>query len=110
MDDINPDAVLDPAVMALSSRFMVEVDDSLTSKFVPATVSLQLRDGNSRTIVVNVIPGTPDQPLSDDQIEEKAMNCFVRGPAAVSKMRAVVLIDRLKKLEELGQMSDCLTV
>jgi 2-methylcitrate dehydratase PrpD len=110
VDDIHPDAVLDPAVMAVSSRFVVEVDEALTGKFVPATVSLELRDGTRRTMVANVIPGTPDQPLADEQIEQKAMNCFVRGPAALSEQRAVTLINRLRKLEEFDRIRDCLNV
>lgn len=105
VDDIHPDAVLDPAVMALSSRFVVEVDDALRGKFVPATLSLRLRDGSNHTVVTNVIPGTPDQPLSAEQIEQKAINCFVKGPAALSEMRAATLVSRLKKLEELERIN-----
>lgn len=110
VDDIQPDAVLVSDVIALSSRFKVEMDETLTSKFVPAALSLQLRDGSSRTTIANAIPGTPDQPLSDDQIEEKALNCFVRGPAALQEKQAAALIGRLKNLEGLHRISDCLIV
>jgi 2-methylcitrate dehydratase PrpD len=107
VEDIQPDAVLDPAVIELSSRFVVKVDQTLTSKFVPATVTLQLRDGATRSVVANSIPGMPDQPLSDGQIEEKATNCFVSGQLAMSKERAVTLMGRLKRIEELDRMSNC---
>jgi 2-methylcitrate dehydratase PrpD len=107
VEDIQPEAVLDPAVMALSSRFLVKVDETLTSKFVPATVTLRLRDGTTHSEVANAIPGMPDQPLSDDQMEEKATNCLVGGPLALTKERAAHLIGRLKRLEEFDRMSDC---
>jgi 2-methylcitrate dehydratase PrpD len=108
VEDIQPEAVLDPAVMALSSRFVAEEDETLTGKFIPATVTLRLRDGITRSVVANAIPGMPDHPLSDDQIEAKAGNCFAGGPLPLSKERTALLIGRLKRLEELDRMSDCL--
>lgn len=96
VEDIQPEAVLDPAVMELSSRILVEADETLTSKFVPATVTLQLRDGVTRSVIADAIPGMPDEPLSDDKIEEKATSCLVGGPLSLSKERAVLLIRRLK--------------
>ena len=80
------------------------MDEALAAKFTPAKLSLQLRDGRSLTMVASTIPGTPGQPLSDMQLDEKAMNCFGRGPGALPKRQAAAFMNRLKKLETIPRL------
>jgi 2-methylcitrate dehydratase PrpD len=105
INDIKPDSVMDPAVLSLASRFDVQVDSTLTGKFTPATVIVRLRDGSVQTATVKSIPGTPGNPLSKAQVEQKAMECFLNGPNPLGKERAIALMCQIEKLEAIDLMS-----
>jgi len=104
--DIEPAAVLDPAVLALASRFEIEIDSALSGKFTPATVVVRLRDGNELRATAHSIPGTPGDPLSDAQVKSKAAACFESGPSPLAEQRAVALMDRIENLESINSMRD----
>lgn len=106
--DIEPDAVLDPAVLALAARFEVKIDQTLSGKFMPATVMVRLRDGTERRATVDCIPGTPEDPLSDAQVVKKAMACFSSGPNALGDQRAKILMSRIDGLGSIASMRDLL--
>jgi 2-methylcitrate dehydratase PrpD len=106
IDDIKPEAVRDPAILALASRFEVQIDSTLIGKFTPATVVVRLRDGSERRAAAHSIPGTPEAPLSDAQIVSKARVCFASGPNPLDEQRAAALLSRIDKLESIDSMSD----
>jgi 2-methylcitrate dehydratase PrpD len=104
--DIDPEAVLDPAVLALASRFDAQIDQTLSGKFTPATVVVRLRDGTEHRATVHCIPGTPEDPLSNEQVANKATACFASGPNALGEQRAAALMSRIDKLESIESMRD----
>jgi 2-methylcitrate dehydratase PrpD len=104
--DIEPAAVLDPGVLALASRFEVRIDQTLAGKFTPATVAVSLRDGTEHRAAVHSIPGTPEDPLSNKQVVNKAAACFASGPNALGEKRAAALISGIDSLESIVSMRD----
>jgi len=69
LDQFTDDRVADPAVAALRERVHVHTDDAAHKD--SARVVLKLRDGRTfdRHVAHNL--GTPDNPMSDEQLEEK---------------------------------------
>lgn len=106
--DIDPVAVLDPAIGALAARVRVSVDAGLPGKFAPATVTVRTRDGRTLSTTVDTIPGTPAQPATDAEVRQKALMCFASGPRPMPLPHVEQLMARIDRLESLGSMRELL--
>jgi 2-methylcitrate dehydratase PrpD len=63
--------VNDPAIVAMRNKVSIVVDESLPKD--AATVTMRLSDGRSPTRTISHNKGTPDRPMTDDEIEAKFM-------------------------------------
>ena len=106
LQDIDVEAVLEPAVMACVAKIKIEIDSAASGKFTPTTVSLKMTNGEHFSCTVTEIPGTPGQPLSDEQVRAKAIACFTSGPYAMSSLQAEQLIARIDTLEQFENMQN----
>jgi 2-methylcitrate dehydratase PrpD len=106
LQDIDTDAVLDPAVMECIQKIKIEIDQTESGKFTPATVIIQTKAGELLSCTVNEIPGTPAQPLDDTQVRAKAMTCLTSGPYAMTEAQACKLIARIDAIDQLENMQD----
>ena len=106
LQDIDTDAVLDPAVMECVQKIKIEIDQTESGKFTPATVIIQTKAGELLSCTVNEIPGTPAQPLDDTQVRAKAMTCLTSGPYAMTEAQACKLIARIDAIDQLENMQD----
>ncbi len=105
INDIKPEAILDPKVLALTSRFSVKVDPTLTGKFAPATLVVRLHDSREFQVTAHAIPGTPEHPLSDAQLKSKALKCFKSGSTPLSEQGAMTLMSRIDVLELMSEVN-----
>ncbi|GAA4322407.1 MmgE/PrpD family protein [Pigmentiphaga soli] len=104
LDDIQEDAVLDPAVRAFTQRIDVTVDEANTSSRAPATVVMQTRHGRlSRT--ASAFPWSAEAPPTPDELARKADACFGYGPAPLAPGARKILIDRVRGIEAVDDMS-----
>jgi len=99
-----PDAIRDEQVVRLASR--VEVETYPVSNLnvnmgpeAPDTISVRLRDGRTRELVVDFPVGAPARPASRTEIERKFSEC-IRSAEVVG--RADELLSLLWNLEELA--------
>ncbi len=60
---------VDPVIASVRDRITVEADPSLSGR--NAVVSVELKDGRSYTERVDHPTGTPERPMSDDDISAK---------------------------------------
>ena len=90
---------LDPDITSLRDRIELTSDPSLSGR--NAVVTLVLKDGRSYTERVDHPTGTPERPMSDDQISAK-----FRGLAAdvLPGQRSEELLSALWKLDEVPDM------
>jgi 2-methylcitrate dehydratase PrpD len=105
LDDIEPEAVCDPAVGALARQIHVHVEPSWTERLVPAELSIQTRDGRALTQRVQVVPGGPAAPLGAAAVQRKIEDCFLGGPSPLPRPAFVTLQQRLAGLEHLDDMA-----
>ena len=113
LQDIDTDAVLDPAVMTMVKKIKIEIDETEVGKFTPATVLIETTGGQRLSSTVEAIPGTPEAPLSDTQVRAKAFACFTSGPYAMSAQRAekfVAQIDSIDQFENMQMFWDLLRI
>jgi 2-methylcitrate dehydratase PrpD len=104
--DIHPDAVSDAEVGALAKRVRIEVDQSQSGKFVPATVTVGTKRGSWFEATATALPGTPGNPLTDDEHRAKIAGCFASGARAMPAKQAERLIEKIGNLENLASMRD----
>ena len=96
--DIEPAAVLDPAVLSLVSRVVVEVDEA-AGRFGPASVSVRTVSGDEHALRLDSAPGTPSAPLSAADLLTKAKAGFLGAVLPMSAARADALIDAVNAFE-----------
>lgn len=103
-DDEN---VGDPAVQALRERVTFEVDPDSEYDPYQTTVRIRTEDGRTLERVQGKPPGTPENPLTDDELETKFLGCARR--AGVSNGEELYgLLEDLRSLEGLGAVFDAL--
>ncbi|MFG1478332.1 MmgE/PrpD family protein [Xanthobacter sp. V4C-4] len=107
--DIEPGAVLDPAVRPLVERLSVRVDESRTGRFGPSDVTFETDDGRRLHHSVAELPGSPAAPLSDAEHHAKLIGAFTHGPGALTAAQAEALIARVHRLEAVADVSTLFT-
>ena len=103
--DIEPAAVLDPAIRPLVDRLTVRVDESRTGTFAPADVTIETHDGRRLSHRVEAVPGSADAPLSEDDIHAKLVAAFSYGRNALPSARIEALVQRIHRLEGVDDVS-----
>jgi 2-methylcitrate dehydratase PrpD len=106
LQDIDTDAVLDPAITECIQKIKIEIDETESGKFTPATVIIKTISGDLLSCTVNEIPGTPAQPLDDEQVRTKAMACLTSGPYAMTDTQARKLIARIDEIDQFENMQE----
>jgi 2-methylcitrate dehydratase PrpD len=104
VDEILPPAIFDPAIPPMIDRIDVVVDNSLNTLLGPAIVEVTTNDGRQFRERVDELPGTPDAPLSDAEVEAKFRSCVGRGLDPLESARADALIERVQNIERVADM------
>jgi 2-methylcitrate dehydratase PrpD len=88
-------AITDPAIAALAPRIRVVSDSAIDPTAIePARVKLSLRDGRSIERATNTIKGSPQSPMSEEELTAKFRACLEFGlgatPAQSDRLAEVV--------------------
>jgi 2-methylcitrate dehydratase PrpD len=99
-----PARMADAQTRALMQRTALAVDPELDAAFPgrrAARIRMQLRDGRVLTHLQPTRKGDPEQPLTDNELEQKFLELAapVRGQAA-----AAALLDQLKRIDTLDRL------
>ena len=108
VEDILPAAATDAAVLALAGAVRIEVDESQSGKFLPATVRVRTRDGHSHAATVTELAGTPRLPFSDGELRAKALACFAGGVQPLDCDAAGRFAARIAAVDEITDMREWL--
>jgi 2-methylcitrate dehydratase PrpD len=93
------EAVLDPDLLALTRRTRVEVDPAMPARaMVHARVKVLLAGGRTLECRRDVMKGSPEDPLTEDEILAKFRHCMDFGLHA-SRAQADRLADTVLELE-----------
>lgn len=96
LDAFRPDTILSPAAAQAGRFATVSADDIPANSLPAAEVQLRLRDGTERRIRADVLPGSPQAPLSEAALRAKfAANLAYGGHPA----DPAALADRLLALD-----------
>jgi 2-methylcitrate dehydratase PrpD len=95
IDTFADDAVDHEPTRELMDRVTFSVDESVRPGWHGATVTVDLRSGETLTATRDEPPGTPAEPLSEAELREKFRHCANR---LYEDERVEVLADRLRSL------------
>jgi 2-methylcitrate dehydratase PrpD len=95
------DAVARADVVALRDRIEPRADESVTHSQAAATA--RLRDGREVTIDVRAASGTPENPLSADELEGKFRDLV---EPVLGARRAGEIVERVRRLEDEPRIGD----
>jgi 2-methylcitrate dehydratase PrpD len=104
LDDFTDDAAADPRRLALAARVHFAPDPECTAIYpqqFPAVARVTLRSGDSREARVLVNRGSPQDPLSDDELRSKFR---LNAERRLNRDRVVALDEALGRLPELDSV------
>lgn len=94
------DALADPRVLALTSATRVLDDPAIDPRAIqPARVALRLKNGRAIEASSATIKGSPEEPMSDHELEEKLAGCLAFGLGA-SRQQARGLIEAVRAFDD----------
>jgi 2-methylcitrate dehydratase PrpD len=99
LEEIEPSCALDEQLAALAGRIEVEVDEANSGKLAPAEVSFTLRDGRVLRRRVDLVPGSPANPMSGEELEAKARECLARGVRPLGAAQAARLMQAVEDID-----------
>lgn len=104
--DIQDDAVLDPAIRALTQRIRVIVDETNKGSRVPAEVAIATRQhGTIRRRVEKFPWGHEDLP-PDEALNEKFRDCMRYGAKPLTPSQMDLLVGRVREIENIPDMAE----
>ena len=108
-------AIRRPDILSLAQRVDAYVDEDIEREWSrsisPARVQIDLEDGTTRTLRVDLPLGHPSRPMSTADHDAKAMDCFrlsVRPLGSDAHCRLRDLVDRLESLDDVGELAQVL--
>jgi 2-methylcitrate dehydratase PrpD len=102
-----PPQITDPRVAALASRVRVVNDDKIDpSAMSPTRMQIALSDGSRLERYLEVMQGSPEEPMTDAQALEKFSACMASGlgasGTAIDRLaRTVMAMDGLDDVSDL---------
>ena len=112
ISDFGASALADPHVLALAKKVVPVEDNSVdfTTKSPEARVAILTRDGRTVERLGNKVPGSPEAPLTWNDIAEKFADCasVAAVPLSVDKIRAAQ--EMAKNLESLVDATELLRI
>lgn len=103
--EILPEAALDAKLGAFARRVVVEIDESNAGQLAPAEAELVTASGQRFARRGTALPGSPEQPLSERELEAKIAECMSRGAAPLAATQVARLADRVMNIERLADVA-----
>jgi len=103
--EIQAGAALDPRTLAHIPKVEIKVAPGHLTTRGPVVLRVTSRKHGELTCRVEDVRGGPDDPFSEDEIQEKFDECFRRGERPLDAARVAHLQSRIAKLEALDDMA-----
>ena len=104
--EIQPAAVRDPAIRAITDRITVTIDPANSGELAPATLIVRLRDGTEIRHTQPGMPGDFENPLGDAEFRAKLEDCARWGTPPSGSERLAVLEQAVDRIESCADVND----
>jgi 2-methylcitrate dehydratase PrpD len=109
--EFSADQILNEHVLGLAKKTYASVDPELNSMFpgrAPAIVRITTKDGRSFDKRVDDAKGTPQNPMSHKEVEEKFRICAERVLNKETTERVIQTVAHLEKLDSIKRLTGML--
>jgi 2-methylcitrate dehydratase PrpD len=104
IEQVQNKATRDPELLKMAARVEVKAraDTGEPTAYLPSTVTIRTIDGTEYRTIVSKLRGSPDLPLSWDEIvQERTMRCAQWGRRRLDAVQLSEIIEAAKNLEQL---------
>lgn len=105
VEDIQDAAVLDPKIKEIARRIAIVVDETSKATRAPATVAMETRKHGRIACTVDHFPWSEASPATEVDLDAKVDACLAYGPKPLAASRRKLLIDRVRNIESVQDMS-----
>jgi 2-methylcitrate dehydratase PrpD len=112
LDSFTDEAVRDPLVLGLAEKVRVEIDAGLEETWEtssPSQVTIRLTDGRTFSRRVDHPKGSPEVPLTAQELREKFIECARRALKEGAAAQALEYLAHLESLSDLKPLCESLT-
>lgn len=99
IDEFDVSAFTDPVIAELTEKYEAEVDEGLSSLDDPAELTVVTERGRF-TVHTGHPLGAPENPISQQALQEKFFDCAAHGKRPIRKEQAQKLVDLVEHLDE----------
>jgi aconitate decarboxylase len=106
VDDFRPEALADPARLALAERVTVAADDNPDpNALAPVAVSVLLNDGSRQEAQVSAVYGSPARPMGREAQLAKFRRNWISGARPLAEAAGEQLIAEVDRLEAVADVA-----
>ncbi len=108
--EFNKESLKDPAILKLASKISFERDETIdmsSSLVEPGGVTIRCKDGREFTKYITASIGSPDNPMSQDEVVAKFKNCaaFSKKPLSAGDLNTIVdMCLNLEKVDDIRKL------
>ena len=111
IDAFTDSAVRDPNVLKLAERIQMRLDNNLPSTDLgsrPCRITLRLKNGQTHSRVVQNAKGSPEFPLTAEELKAKFTDCARQTLNESATKRVLDDLDRLETLKDIRPLCELL--
>jgi 2-methylcitrate dehydratase PrpD len=105
LSETDPQALLDPKIVALIPKIEVVVDELNHEELAPARVAVLLASGEWLEATCDHVPGDAAHPLSQIEWQTKLLECAERSERPITSAQLAELQMRVDHLDDLNDVS-----
>ncbi|UCE74906.1 MAG: MmgE/PrpD family protein [Methanomassiliicoccales archaeon] len=103
--DFTPEAIKDTRVLGVAQRVNPIILSELTRREVdPSIVEIKTKDGNRYSMRMDNRKGTPENPMTEEEFDNKFRDCLTHGRKHISKQKTEKIMHLIKNLEEVDDV------
>lgn len=103
--EIETPAARDPAILKHIDKISVKVNSALTSERGPVRVTTRTKAHGEVSCYVEHVPGSKEAPLSQEEVNQKARECFALGVRPLNTRQIETLTARISTIENIDDVS-----
>ncbi|MEJ2739323.1 MAG: MmgE/PrpD family protein [Dehalococcoidia bacterium] len=107
ISDFTLESIKDPVVLEIAQKIMPRITPELTSRGVePAIVEIKTKDGNRYTRREDYRKGSPQNPMTTEDIINKFRDCAKYGKKRIPEQNIEKVIELVNNLEEVDNIGE----
>ena len=113
INDFTIESIKDPVVLEIAQKIVPRITPELTSRGVePAIVEIKTKDGNRYTRREDYRKGSPQNPMTTEDIVNKFRDCARYGKKRIPEQnieKVIELVNNLEEVENIGEIIELIS-